>query len=143
MYNLEFHPFRRHFQWANLEGEAEHFAPGCEILDGERAFTVSLDIPGLTKDAIDIEVKDNHLFVTGERKAPAKDEKSSVLRTERRYGKFTRVFTLPQNLDTERIEATYQDGVLELRLPKEERTQPRKIQISDWATKKAEPVLQS
>jgi HSP20 family protein len=138
MYNFELKPFKKNHLWNNQEVEKEferffevfsktdNFAPVCEIHDEDKFFTIGLDIPGLKKEDIDIEVKDNHLIISGERKT----EKTGVLRSERRYGKFSRIFSLPQNLDTEAIEASYENGVLEIRLTKEEKSQPRKIQIS-------------
>lgn len=144
MYNLELRPNRRHF-WNNsiLEKELDKifenvtktenfFAPACEIRDEETHFSISLDIPGIKKEEIDLEVKENELHITGERKYSAKSEKDNVLRTEKRYGKFSRVFTLPQNVKSEAIEAKFENGVLEIVLPKEERAQSRKITISDW-----------
>jgi HSP20 family protein len=104
------------------------FSPACEILDRETNFTISLDVPGMNKDEINIEVKDNQLVVNGERKFQSKED--TVLKSERRYGKFSRVFTLPKNVKTEAIEASFSNGVLEITLPKEEKAQARKISIS-------------
>ncbi len=145
MYNLELRPNRRHF-WNNhsvLEKELDKFfenvtqtenffAPTCEVRDEEKYFTVSLDIPGIKKEEINIEVKENELYITGERKFAASEQKDNVLRSERRYGKFSRVFTIPSNVNTDGIEARFENGVLDLVLPKEEKAQSRKISISDW-----------
>lgn len=145
MYNLELRPNRRHF-WNNnsiLEKELDkffdnvtktenYFAPACEVRDEEKSFLVSLDIPGMKKEEISLEVKENELHITGERKFEAKAETDHVLRSERRYGKFSRVFTLPPNVNTEAIEARFENGVLDVILPKEEKAQSRKISISDW-----------
>ena len=140
MYNLELRPFRRQFWNNELDKMFDHlatktedvFAPACEITEEEKHFSISLDIPGLQKDDISIEVKENQLYVTGERKFTGKSDKDNVLRTERRYGKFTRTFTLPANVNTEAIQARFENGVLDLALPKEEKAQSRKISISDW-----------
>jgi HSP20 family protein len=116
----------------------EHsFAPACEIIDEEKFYSISLDVPGMREDEIDIEVKDNHLHVSGERKT----EKNNVLRSEKRYGKFSRMFSLPQNVNFEEISAHFRSGVLELTLPKEEKSQTRKIQISN--AKKEAAALKS
>lgn len=109
-----------------------NFAPSCEIHDEDKMYSISLDIPGLRKEDIDIEVKDNHLHISGERKYEKKTDKQNVLRSERRYGKFSRVFSLPQNVNSDAIQARFENGVLELTLPKEEKSQSKKIQISDW-----------
>lgn len=141
MYNLETKlrksPFDRDFErlFDVFSGqETDFFAPSCEITDTEKSYRVSLDIPGLKKEEIDIEVKENALYITGERKFETKSEKDNVLRTERKYGKFSRVFSLPQNVNTEMIEARFEDGVLEVNLPKEEKAQSKKIAINAWST---------
>lgn len=142
MYNLDLRPARRHF-WnsqAIMEKELDKFfdafnkteefhAPVCEITDREKQYSLSLDIPGMREQDISIEVKDNQLFVTGERKFEAQSDKDQVLRTERRYGKFQRVFTLPQNVNADNIQASFEHGVLDIVLPKEEKAQTRKITI--------------
>lgn len=121
MYNLELRPIRRHFLNTEFDKLFEtNFTPPYDVHDDEKHFSISLDIPGVKKDDINLEVKDNHLYVTGERKS------------ERRGGKFSRVFTLPQNVNPDAIKATFENGVLELTLPKEEKAQARKITISDW-----------
>lgn len=143
MYNLELRPNRRSF-WNNhslLEKELDKFfdnvnksetyyAPVCEIREEEKFFSISMDIPGIKKEDIDLQVKENELHVTGERKSESQSDK--VLKSEKRYGKFSRVFTLPQTVNTDGIEARFENGVLEIVLPKEEKTQARKITISDW-----------
>lgn len=142
MYHFELRPNRRSAsaqpnswdkefeKFFDVFSRAEYFAPACEILDEEKSYSISLDIPGLKKEEIDIEVKDNHLHVTGERKAPQGQD--NLLRSERKYGKFSRVFSLPQNVDAESIQAKFENGVLEITLPKEEKSTTRKISISDW-----------
>ena len=140
MYNLELRPLRRQL-WSNeldkmfdsLTKTEESFAPVCEITDEEKFFSISLDIPGLKKDDITIEMKENQLVVSGERRPETKTEKTQVLRSERRYGKFSRVFTLPANINADGIQARFEHGVLDIALPKEEKAQSRKISISDWS----------
>jgi HSP20 family protein len=148
MYNLELKP-RRPF-WSNtlfdrefdrlFEGTSKQenfFAPACEIVEEEKRYAISMDIPGMSKEDINLEVKENHLYLTGERKWENRSEKENVLRSEKRYGKFSRVFTLPQNVNAEMIEARFENGVLDIFLPKEEKAQTRKITIGE---KKAETV---
>lgn len=155
MYHFELKPFRKNWNPAqDWEKEVEkffdgfsrseqHFAPACEILDHEKAYTISVDVPGLKKEEIDIEVKDNHLTVSGERKFEEKTEKNNVVRTEKRYGKFSRVFTIPQNVNADAITASFENGVLVLNLPKEEKTQTKKISISDWKKEELSSDLKS
>ena len=137
MYHFELQPNRKN-QWErelerlfDVFSKDDYFAPSCEIMDDEKSYKVSLDIPGLTEDEIDIEIKDNRLHVSGERKYAGETTKDYILRSERRYGKFSRVFSLPQNINTDSIEASFQNGVLDITLPKEERSQMKKIKISE------------
>lgn len=140
MYHFELKPFGKWHPAMEWEKEVERvfgaktetYNPACEITDNEKAFFISLDVPGLKKDELEIEVKDNELTIKGERKSNRATDKNTVVRTEKRYGKFQRVFTLAQNVNTEAIEASFENGVLEIVLPKEEKAQSKKIIISDW-----------
>ena len=107
---------------------AEHWNPTVEITEDENFFSLAFDVPGIKKENIDLEVKENRLYITGERKADK--EKEKVLRSERRYGKFSRIFTLPQDVNTDAIEARFEEGVLTVVLPKVEKPRPKKISIS-------------
>jgi HSP20 family protein len=87
------------------------------------------EIPGVSKDDIDVKVENGTLLLRGEKKQVSEKENDTVHRVERFYGSFTRSFTLPSNLDAGKIEARYKDGVLELVIPKVEEAKPRKIAI--------------
>ena len=148
MYQFELKPSSRRNAWnSQFDKEVEKlfdvfsktdtFAPACEILDEDKSFSISLDIPGLKQDEIEVEVKDNRLHITGERK-DATGEGEKVLRSERRYGKFYRVFGLPQNVNTDAIEAKFENGVLDLIIPKEEKSQSKKISINSWNREQAQ-----
>lgn len=121
----------------NWEREFEHlfnfsredqWSPATDIAEEEKFFSVSLDVPGIKKDDIEIEVRENRLFISGERKSGVDQDK--MLRSERRYGKFSRIFTLPQDVNTDAIEARFEEGVLTVVLPKVEKAQPKKISIT-------------
>ncbi len=144
MYNLEFktsrHPFWMHNAAADKELEKffTNFAknetcytPVCEIVEQEKFFAISIDMPGMKKDDINLEVKDAQLYITGERKKTASTASESVLKSEKVYGKFARVFTIPQNVNTDAIDAKFDNGVLEVFLPKEEKALAKKITISE------------
>lgn len=141
MYHFELKPSRQGHLWSTQsqwEKQLENFfdglshsgryTPACEIADEEDSFHISLDIPGLKPEEIEIEVKENHLHVNGVRKEASAD-KSKVLRSERKYGKFARVFTLPINVNTDNIKAHFENGVLDIHLPKEEKFTSKKITI--------------
>ena len=94
--------------------------------DGEE-FIVELDLPGIAADSLDLDIEHNVVTVRAER--PAVNPNREMLATERPRGIFSRQLVLGDNLDTERIEASYQEGVLRLRIPVAERAKPRKITI--------------
>ena len=91
------------------------------------SFFVEFDLPGIDQDSLDLDIERNVVTVRAER--PAVDPNREMLATERPRGIFSRQLVLGDNLDTERIEASYQEGVLRLRVPVAERAKPRKITI--------------
>ena len=95
--------------------------------DGEK-FIVELDLPGVQADSLDIDVERNVLTVRAER--PALDQSREMVSAERPRGVFSRQLFLGDNLDTDKIEADYHDGVLRLSIPVAERAKPRRIEIS-------------
>jgi len=90
-------------------------------------FFVEFDLPGIDQDTLDLDIERNVVTVRAER--PAVDPNREMLATERPRGIFSRQLVLGENLDTDRIEASYQEGVLRLRIPVAERAKPRKITI--------------
>ncbi len=106
------------------------FSPAVNIHEDDKAFAVAVELPGLSKDAVDIEVDGGVLTLKGEKRFESeKDEKGYHL-VEHRYGKFTRRFSLPDTVDAENIEAVMKDGVLTVTLPKVEAPKPKKIAVS-------------
>jgi HSP20 family protein len=103
------------------------FHPPCEIEETDSHYVMDVDLPGVPKKNINIEVRENQLVISGERKSERKTKNAS----ERYYGRFHRVVTLPTGVDPEKIEAQYQDGVLSLAIPKAEAAKARQIKISD------------
>lgn len=115
----------------NAEATDHSWVPAMDILETEAAFIATADLPGLTKDDIDISLEDGVLSVSGERNLEVTEENSKGFRRiERARGSFRRSFTLPQGVDIEKVEATFTDGVLSLTLPKAEIVKARKIAIS-------------
>lgn len=94
--------------------------------EGEN-FVVEFDLPGIDADSLDIDIERNVVTVRAER--PSVDPNREMLATERPRGVFSRQLVLGENLDTDRIEASYQEGVLSLRIPVAERAKPRKISV--------------
>jgi HSP20 family protein len=103
--------------------------PSCDLTEDQDHYLLSLEMAGVPKEQIKIEVVENQLVVSGERKYEDRKKEHGISYTERRYGKFQRSFALPIGLDTEKIEANCQDGVLRILIPKSETAKPRQIKI--------------
>ncbi|MCP3960087.1 MAG: Hsp20/alpha crystallin family protein [bacterium] len=104
--------------------------PAVDIKETDEAFVATADLPGLKKDDIDVSIEDNVLTVSGERKFEDAAEGTTFRRVERAYGSFRRSFTLPRGVDSVKVEARFEDGVLMLQIPKSEVAKSRKITVS-------------
>ena len=105
------------------------WAPLCDIFEDGDDIVVKAEIPGVDRGDIDVQVENNILTIRGERRREKEVKSDNLYRTERSYGAFSRSFTLPVTVDTERIKAEYKDGVLHVTLPKVEEAKPRKIKV--------------
>jgi HSP20 family protein len=105
------------------------WAPPVDIYETENEIVMVAEVPGVDEKDVDVEVKDNLLTIKGERRMEKSVKEESYHRVERAYGGFTRSFTLPQAVDSEKITATYNRGVLEIRLPKPEKAKTHQIKI--------------
>ncbi|MDG6774250.1 Hsp20/alpha crystallin family protein [Thiomicrorhabdus sp. ZW0627] len=97
------------------------FSPSVNTREGDYAYHIEVDLPGVKKEDIKVEVKDNRVTISGERKTKEEVKEEEYYRVESSYGKFERSFTLPENVDSENVTASSNDGVLEVVLPKKER----------------------
>lgn len=109
-----------------LEGA---WSPAIDIYDSRDNIVVKADIPGLSKDEIEVSVHNDTLVIRGEKKREDKIKEDEFVRTERFYGGFHRAVTLPSTVDADKVKAVYNNGVLELTLPKREEVKPKQIQI--------------
>jgi HSP20 family protein len=104
--------------------------PAVDIVERAGEYVVKADLPGIQKDDIDVTLQDGLLTITGETKSETEEkEGDQVIRQERRYGKFTRSIQLGQDVDENKVKAAFNDGVLQLTLPKKEEVQPKKISV--------------
>ncbi|MBA1419587.1 MAG: Hsp20/alpha crystallin family protein [Epsilonproteobacteria bacterium] len=110
------------------EGFLSSFVPVVNTREGEYAYHVELDLPGIKKEDIEITTEDNVLTISGERKLKDEVKEEDYYKVESVYGKFSRSFTLPEKVDVENIHAESKDGVLEVIIPKlkDEETKPKK-----------------
>jgi HSP20 family protein len=107
------------------------FVPTINTREGESAYHIEVDLPGIKKEEIDIQIEENLLTISGERKVREEVNEEEYHKVESRFGKFSRSFTLPKEIDTENIHAESMDGVLEVVIPKLQiiTEKPKKIQI--------------
>ncbi len=105
------------------------WSPKVNIVENEKGYTISAELPGVSKDDIDIDLKDNTLSIKGEKKVEAKDEKENYIRVESSYGKFERSFNVSDDIDRNSVNASFKDGVLTLVLNKKEESKPKQIKV--------------
>jgi len=113
----------------NRSRSAQGWVPALDVWETESDVVYAFDLPGLAEDEISIEVADDTLTVTGERRRATEEQSDRFFRYERRYGSFSRAVGLPAGVDDSKIAAVYKDGVLEVRVPKPEEAKPRRIQL--------------
>jgi len=97
------------------------FVPKVDVIESDNAYEVHLAAPGLSKDDFKIEINDHSLTVSGERKFSNEKKEKNYHSIETQYGSFSRSFTLPENVDGTKINAKYNNGILELTIPKDEK----------------------
>jgi HSP20 family protein len=121
--------FNAAFDTPTGNGGARRWTPAMDLVETEDHFVLRADLPGMTEADVNIELEDNVLTVSGERKAEHKSEREGFYRVERAFGAFSRSLTLPKGIDPEAVGAGFENGVLEVRVPKPEQRKPRKIAI--------------
>jgi HSP20 family protein len=110
-------------------GTLRRWMPAMDLLETEDHFVLRADLPGMDQDDVKIELEDTTLTVSGERKAEHESGGEGYYRVERAFGTFARTLTLPQGVDPEAVDASFDRGVLEIRIPKPEARKPRRIEI--------------
>ena len=110
---------------AGDEFERADWTPAADIYEIDSGYLIALDLPGIDREALEIDAEDNRLVVKGTRTIA----ESKQHRTERPRGKFLRTFSVPGSVDQAKIAAEYKDGVLQIRLPKRTEQKPKKIDI--------------
>lgn len=118
----------------SLEGDSEtlsagNFIPAVDVYEDSQKVVLKLEVPGIRPDDLDIRVEGRTLTVRGERKFESEEKEENFHRIERRYGTFTRSFTLPATVDTDSIDAQSADGVLTVSLAKKPEAKPKQITV--------------
>lgn len=106
------------------------WSPSVDLSETDDKYEVTVDLPGMKKDEIQIQYKDNVLVLSGEKKHEEKVDQKNYHRIERAYGKFERSFRLPKDVKAESIKASYKNGVLHVEIPKAEKVKPKEISVS-------------
>lgn len=144
---VRWQPIRTHNHWGRLNMlenrlnsmfdesiDADHepvtWSPRIDLIEHEDRFELLAELPGLEKENVKLELKNNQLSISGEKVNVFDKQDHHLHLTERRYGRFERKFQLPAILDTEQISADFVDGLLLVKLPKQEETKPKAIEIS-------------
>jgi len=112
---------------------SRRWAPAMDLSETDDALVLRADLPGVDRDDVAIEVKDNVLTVSGERRSEHEDKQEGLHRIERSYGSFSRSLTLPRGVDAEAVTAGFDKGVLEVRIPKPVEAKPHKVAIEGEA----------
>lgn len=137
---LELQNMQKKFEYMNRllqsadsapEGPAVDFFPAVNTREADDAYYIEVDLPGVRKEDINIDVKDNLLTISGERVIEEERKEDDFYRIESQYGTFERSFSLPEDVDAEKIEAEAKDGVLTVKIPKAQSVDkaPKKIEI--------------
>ena len=122
--------------WGNTGRTSEeglatmNFVPPVDVYEDEHNVTIKMEVPGIDQKDIDIRLENNTLVVRGERKFEQDEKEENFHRIERRYGSFYRAFTLPNTVDTENVNANYENGVLKIQLAKRAEAKPKQIKVN-------------
>ena len=112
------------------------WVPAMDVTETDEQYVLRTDLPGISESDVNVELDDNVLTISGERKSEHEQRSEGFYRVERASGSFSRSLTLPEGVDADAIEASFDSGVLEVRIPKPEQPKPRKVQISVGGTAK-------
>jgi HSP20 family protein len=106
------------------------FAPPVDVYEDEHNITLKIEVPGIDEKDVDVRIENNTLTVHGERKFEKEEKEENFRRVERQYGSFTRSFTLPSTVDPEKVQASYEKGILKIQLAKKAESKPKQIKVN-------------
>jgi HSP20 family protein len=116
-------------------GALRRWMPAMDLVESGDHFVLRADLPGLSEGDVKIELEDTTLTISGERKAEHESRDEGYYRLERAFGEFARTLQLPKGIDPEAVSASFDRGVLEVRIPKPEQRKPRRIEIGEGNAK--------
>ena len=111
-------------------GAVHHWVPAMDLVETKEHFVLRADLPGMTEEDVKIELEENVLTISGERRATHSEQREGYYRIERASGRFARSLTLPDGIDAGTIEASFDNGVLEVRVPKPAERKPQRVSIA-------------
>ena len=133
--------------FANATGElqneslsAGNFIPPVDVYEDANCLVLKLEVPGILQEDLQIDLENQTLTVKGERKLVKDEKEGNFHRIERRYGSFVRSFTLPSTIETESAQASYENGVLAITLPKKEAAKPKQVKIEIGSGSSSKPA---
>jgi HSP20 family protein len=128
---------RRSGSWPAFGGQTSSlaWAPEVDIFQKNNELMIRVDLPGLKKDEVTVEVTDEALAIHGERRRESEEDREGFYRTERSYGSFYRVIPLPDGAITEEAKASFRDGVLEITMPAPPKSKGRRLEIAEGGKK--------
>lgn len=118
--------------WPELQGE---FAPAFEVKENKESYLFKADVPGVKENDIEVTVTGNRLTISGQRNEEVEEKSDTYFSRERKYGSFSRSYTLPDGADLEHVHADLKGGVLTVAVPKRPEVQPKKIAVKSLPTK--------
>lgn len=136
LFNDNFERLPRFSNWLDsvfdevLNERGTPFSPEMDVMETDKTFEISVSIPGIKKKDVNIEIENNVLSISGEKKQKREENNNRYRRVESRYGRFYRLLPLPDNIDSEKIDAEYKDGLLNITVPKTKESAGRKIKVS-------------
>jgi len=124
-----FSPERFFREWSSSPQRAARLAPAVDVSEDANAYHVTVELAGVKKEDVTVEMNENVLSIRGEKKSEREEKKDKTHWVERTFGSFSRSFTLPASAVTDEMKATFKDGVLSIEIPKKEQVKPRQISI--------------
>lgn len=106
------------------------WAPLADVVENDKSYTITVDLPGLTKKDIKVSYSNGLLSINGERKSEKESKDSNYYKVERSFGKFYRCFNMPEGIDEDKIDAKFEDGILKIEVAKSEEAKPKQIEIN-------------
>jgi len=105
------------------------WTPRADLAETDTGYEISVDLPGLKPEDVNVEVREGSLWITGEKQEEKEEQGKTFHRIERHYGQFRRLIPLPETVDPEKVKAQFQSGVLKVTVPKSEGSRPKRIEV--------------